>query len=72
MKSTDKIQDLLPIGYLFLVVLGILKESLPFLSIRHSNFEVFYNYGYFDKSDCNDDLSLFDFDCACFVFLFLF
>ena len=33
MKSTDKIQDLLPIGYLFLVVLGMLKESLLFYQL---------------------------------------
>ena len=33
MKETDKIQNLLPFGYLFLVVMGILKESVLFYQI---------------------------------------
>lgn len=33
MKSIDKIQNLLPLGYLFLVVLGIIKESVFFHQI---------------------------------------
>lgn len=33
MKSIDKIQNLLPFGYLFLVVLGIIKESVFFHQI---------------------------------------
>ncbi|KQC00712.1 hypothetical protein [Pedobacter sp. Hv1] len=33
MKSIDKLQNLLPLGYLFLVVLGIIKESVFFHQI---------------------------------------
>ena len=33
MKESDKIQNLLPFGYLYLVVMGILKESLMFYQI---------------------------------------
>lgn len=34
MKSIEKIQTLLPIGYLFLVVMGILKESVFFYQLK--------------------------------------
>lgn len=34
MESTEKIQNLLPIGYLFLVVLGILKECVFFFQLK--------------------------------------
>lgn len=33
MKNIDKIQNLLPLGYLFLVILGIVKESLFYYQI---------------------------------------
>jgi hypothetical protein len=33
MKYTDKIQNLLPLGYLYLVILGILKETTSFYQI---------------------------------------
>jgi hypothetical protein len=33
MKSTDKIQNLLPIGYLFLVILGLVKETVFYFQI---------------------------------------
>lgn len=33
MKNIDKIQNLLPLGYLFLVVLGIVKESIYYYQI---------------------------------------
>ncbi|CAA9197213.1 hypothetical protein [Flavobacterium collinsii] len=34
MESTEKIQNLIPIGYLFLVVLGILKECVFFFQLK--------------------------------------
>lgn len=33
MKNIDKIQNLLPLGYLFLVILGIVKESIYYYQI---------------------------------------
>ena len=33
MKHIDKIQNLLPLGYLYLVILGILKESIVFYQL---------------------------------------
>lgn len=33
MKDIDKVQNLLPFGYLFLVILGIVKESLAYYQI---------------------------------------
>jgi hypothetical protein len=33
MKNIEKIQHLLPLGYIFLVVLGIIKESVSFYQI---------------------------------------
>lgn len=34
MKSIEKIQNLIPIGYLFLVIMGILKESVYFYQLK--------------------------------------
>ena len=33
MKNIDKVQNLLPLGYLFLVILGIVKESIFYYQI---------------------------------------
>jgi len=33
MKNVDKIQNLLPIGYLYLVILGVIKESIVFYQL---------------------------------------
>jgi hypothetical protein len=33
MKNIDKVQNLLPLGYLFLVILGIVKESIAYYQI---------------------------------------
>lgn len=34
MKSIEKLQNLIPLGYLFLVVMGILKESVYFYQLK--------------------------------------
>lgn len=34
MKSLEKIQNLIPLGYLFLVIMGILKESVFYYQLK--------------------------------------
>ncbi|SFC98008.1 hypothetical protein SAMN05421780_1169 [Flexibacter flexilis DSM 6793] len=45
MKEFEKLQSLLPLGYLYLVVLGILKESVFFYQLGIAGFFILGGWG---------------------------